>query len=371
MGSNPTLSARVGIEEEMMKPNSRLLVVLSVLLLASGAFAQTLNDYLIARKKAEISAPTKIKDIGSFIGEKTFEIRGLVNGVMETTDKTLLNVKDSKGDADLFIYAKECPSWLKSTNTSARMLVKITRESELSGPKTELIMAVSEMSMALWETENEARIKADAEAAKKRAEAEAKAKARTQGSSTSRSSTRMPGNLPSTASSMVGRTEPGANVDIMPVLPAYTNFILSRNKNLGQARAQDIAYVILDKSVRYGVDPRLTMSLVMCESNYNPNARSHAGAMGLGQLMPGTARMLGVSNPYDIEQNVDGAVRYLREQLDTFVKKTGSESEGLVLALAAYNAGPGAVRKHGGVPPYKETQNYVRKVLTAYKQLLG
>jgi soluble lytic murein transglycosylase-like protein len=105
-----------------------------------------------------------------------------------------------------------------------------------------------------------------------------------------------------------------------------------------------------------GIDPALLKGLVQQESGFNPNARSGAGAVGLTQLMPGTAAALGVTEPTDPAQSLQGGARYLREQLDRF----GGDER---LALAAYNAGPGAVSKYGGVPPYAETQGYVNKVL--------
>lgn len=105
---------------------------------------------------------------------------------------------------------------------------------------------------------------------------------------------------------------------------------------------------------RYGIPRNLFLALIHQESSFNPRAVSPRGAIGLGQLLPGTARQLGV-NPKDPEQNPEGAGRYFRQLLDRF---GGNER----LALAAYNAGPGAVQRYGGVPPFAETQNYVRAV---------
>jgi soluble lytic murein transglycosylase-like protein len=106
---------------------------------------------------------------------------------------------------------------------------------------------------------------------------------------------------------------------------------------------------------KYGLDPALLRGLIRAESNFDPNAGSPAGAQGLCQLMPGTAAALGVTNVHDPAQNIDAGARFLRQQLDAF----GGD---VTKALAAYNAGPGAVRRYGGVPPYAETQNYVRQV---------
>lgn len=105
----------------------------------------------------------------------------------------------------------------------------------------------------------------------------------------------------------------------------------------------------------------LFRSNIQIESAFNPNARSHVGAIGLGQLMPGTAADLGV-DPHDIHQNLDGSARYLLAMLRQF----GSSE----LALAAYNAGPDAVERHGGIPPYRETQGHVRKVMAVFNETL-
>ena len=109
-------------------------------------------------------------------------------------------------------------------------------------------------------------------------------------------------------------------------------------------------------SARHNMDPSLVRAVIRVESNYRHDAVSHAGAMGLMQLMPRTAESLGVTDPFDIQQNIDGGVRYLRRMLDMF-------DNDISLAVAAYNAGAGAVRRHGGIPPFRETQNHVPRVL--------
>lgn len=108
------------------------------------------------------------------------------------------------------------------------------------------------------------------------------------------------------------------------------------------------------------LDPKLVQALIQVESGYNYKARSHKGAMGLMQLMPGTARQMRVEDPYDPDENVRGGTQYLRHLVDRFPGR-------LDLAVAAYNAGPGAVERYNGIPPYRETRDYVRRVLGLYQ----
>ncbi|MFC7394117.1 lytic transglycosylase domain-containing protein [Scopulibacillus cellulosilyticus] len=116
---------------------------------------------------------------------------------------------------------------------------------------------------------------------------------------------------------------------------------------------------INEAAKKYNVDPKLLQSVIKHESGGNTYCTSPAGAQGLMQLMPDTARALGVSDPYDPKQNIEGGAKYLRHLLDQFNNDPS-------LALAAYNAGPGNVQKFGGIPPFKETQNYVKNVLATY-----
>ena len=122
---------------------------------------------------------------------------------------------------------------------------------------------------------------------------------------------------------------------------------------------QDIDAAIDQAAARHNVDPNLVRSVIKVESNFNPNAVSRKGAMGLMQLMPATARSLNVSNPFDPQQNVDAGVRHLKKLLENY-------GGNVRLSLAAYNAGAGAVARSAGVPHFAETQNYVRRITDLY-----
>jgi soluble lytic murein transglycosylase-like protein len=126
--------------------------------------------------------------------------------------------------------------------------------------------------------------------------------------------------------------------------------------NPGAAPATDLRALALEVAEKYNLDPKLFNALITQESGFNPKAVSHAGAQGLTQLMPKTAQSLGVTDPFDPRQNLEGGAKYLAQMLRQF---NGDRS----LALAAYNAGPGAVKRYGGIPPFNETQNYVKKIL--------
>jgi soluble lytic murein transglycosylase-like protein len=163
---------------------------------------------------------------------------------------------------------------------------------------------------------------------------------------------------------------------VQAVYPAYSRFIYGCNHHLTAQELDSITVSILYFSQRYRVDPRLVIAMIIAESDFDPRSTSNKGAMGLGQLMPEEAQALKLANPYDPINNIKGSIDLLRGKLDIF-RDPHIASKGeftwrqISLALAAYNAGAGAVRRYGGIPPYKETQNYVRKIIRLYRSLCG
>ena len=127
---------------------------------------------------------------------------------------------------------------------------------------------------------------------------------------------------------------------------------------------ENIENMIEKYAAKNNLDPDFIKAVVKQESGFNPDAKSKCGAMGLMQLMPQTAKGLGVVDAFDPEQNIEGGVKYLKSMLNRF-------NNDPKLALAAYNAGPGAVQKYGDIPPYRETQNYVKNIMSSYEALKG
>ena len=140
--------------------------------------------------------------------------------------------------------------------------------------------------------------------------------------------------------------------------------ITTKSTNAKTNALPDFNEIVKSEANKNGIDENLLKAVIKTESGFNPNARSGAGAMGLMQLMPQTAESLGVIDPYNPIQNVQGGTKYLKNLLS---KYNGNKE----MALAAYNAGPGTVDRYGGIPPYKETQNYVKKVLASEAEFNG
>ena len=140
-----------------------------------------------------------------------------------------------------------------------------------------------------------------------------------------------------------------------PSFNSYLQKSIQKNTTLNNS---DINFAVSSASKKYNVSEDLIHAVIKQESSYNKDAVSKCGAQGLMQLMPATAKALGVTDAFDIYQNIDAGTKYLSEQLQTF-------NGNISLALAAYNAGPNAVKKYGEIPPYSETQNYVKKILNS------
>ncbi|MBI4239002.1 MAG: lytic transglycosylase domain-containing protein [Deltaproteobacteria bacterium] len=162
-----------------------------------------------------------------------------------------------------------------------------------------------------------------------------------------------------TAVRLVARAVPWEAVAVTRGRPALGKRVQFRG--IPRLAQHPLAPIIIAAAERYQLDPAIIAAIIHVESGFNPLARSPKGAMGLMQLMPQTAGRLGVETPYDPATNVFAGARYFRQMLNRF-------HGDYLLALAAYNAGPGAVEQHGGIPPYAETVQYVPKVIRYYRQ---
>lgn len=326
-----------------MRTSRIWVIAVTITVGASNANASALEDYLKIRAKFGITHAAGTEALETLVGTGTLEVRAVVKGVLGVDGRTILLV-EVPGSQPLSIESDIVASWLHVPNTAARLIVMATRESSFNPLKAKLIAAVEEAVISAWEEEQRKKLQA------------AKAK---QSNSVTRGHS--------------ARTEREWNLEPHEALPIYSNFIRGYNPRLTKQQADQIAHGIIGFSLQFGVDARLITAMVLVESGFNPSATSPKGAMGLGQLMPGTARGLGVRNAYDTYENLYGTVRLVRGHLDNYASTgpDGQKYADLVLALAAYNAGSGAVRRHGGVPPYRETQNYIRKVIDWYQRLCG
>ncbi len=167
-----------------------------------------------------------------------------------------------------------------------------------------------------------------------------------------------PRDLPRSAASMAFHAD---------AVGRWREWVLEHNSNLTERQAEDIVTWVLYYSQQHNVNHKLIFALIKWESWFKPENISHAGAIGLMQVMPGTARGLGI-DPHNVQQNIEGGIRYLSRQLDKY--RDRSNEERVILALACYNAGPNAVKRAGHrVPNFRETQNYVRRVTRTFREL--
>ena len=323
-------------------------------LLPAMAGASSLEELLAARQEHGVAGPASPLVLKTLVQEQVVEIRGKVVGTIGGNGAFSILVKTN--GVDMFVSSDSIPDWVRLGSGEGRMIVRAVRTSVSAELTAVLIASAPESAVA----EHDARLRAEAERVARERSAEAE-KVRSRF-----------GVVPNSGiSAPIGEVAPDLLPRAAALIPDYTAYILDKNKRLGVAQAQQIAENILAYSIHFGVDARLVVALVQAESSFDPTVTSSAGAQGLGQLMPATSKALGITDPFDIRQNLYGAVRTIRGHLDRQNKTTDNPFEALVLALAAYNAGPGAVSKYGGVPPYKETEAYIARVIRTFRQLAG
>lgn len=298
--------------------------------------------YKELRKKLGIQRAVAPDALDMFVGKRTLELKGWVKGTFEVDGKRSILLETEDKESEVF-EASEIPAWMSGQDIPVRVIIEARRASEFDPLVVKLLGAAPESFARQLDPKPVV------------------VKPKTAKTTTSKNST---------ATTSRGGSLNRKVVPVHQLVPVYADFVRRQNPRLTPEKATEIANGVIGFSLRYGVDARLIMAIVYCESTFNPNDTSHSGAMGLGQLMPETARELGVSNAYDTTQNLYGTVKLIRSHLDKY-GKSHDDFQALVLSLAAYNAGPGAVKRHGGVPPYRETQRYVQKVIAVYKQLCG
>jgi len=312
---------------------------------------------------------------------KMLEIDGQLNGICSADEGLTRLMLTTKNFGALSLTMSRLPDWIQS-GERLRVLVLVTGSDEpdtveYGVPEMEVVAVASAGELAVME--QRARQKKDAAIAAANARRDALAAARARRAASSLASRSSYASY--RGSNVASYTVPGEGLSstAQQAFPAYRDFIWSRNNHLTEQQANDITWAILRYSEQLDTDPRLVVALIIAESDFDPRSTSHAGAMGLGQLMPDevqdiSAKTGGLMNPYDPVQNIAGSIWLLRTHL---AKYSGGKAmsdlswQHISLALAAYNAGPGAVKKYGGIPPYRETQNYVRKIAAIYKQLCG
>ena len=311
---------------------------LALISLTVVASAQSLPEYLHMRRAYHIEKAVSPEVIQNFTGAKICELAGTVNGTFSVGSQPSI-VLELRNGTTCIVEAATLPDWLKSNQVDVRLIVRAIRKEEGGQLDLQLLGAAPEDS-----------VPADPPPPAPK-----------------------PSPVVSTAR-IVPKSSTPARQWIVPAsqaTPIYAGFIKRVNPKLSDGQCMEMAEAIVGFGLKYRVDPRLIIAVVLVESDFDPMSTSRPGAMGLGQLMPGTAEWMGVRNPYDPVDNIHGCVKLIRTHMDQYLKETGNQDAARILALAAYNAGIGAVRRSGGVPPYRETQAYVRRVLGLYRQLSG
>jgi soluble lytic murein transglycosylase-like protein len=351
------------------------LVAMSALaLLAAAAPSQAISvqDYLKLRRASKTDRAIRYVDVAAnpldYAG-KVIELRGTVNGsIRKDAGLSFMLTLDDKQAILLDSPSADTPIVSQVSNQSVRVLARIAQPMNGNVVPLEVLGVAYDAEVTLKEQEVEQR--EAAERARQQAEARARQSASGRVVFASRGG-QGGGTMPiiGPLSDQARKYLPAAAQAIYPYYKAY---IWKCNKKLTERELDDITTGLLYYSVANTIDPRLVVAVFIAESDFDPRCTSHKGAMGLGQIMPDEARRYRVSDPYSPIENIRASIALLKEKLIRYSEGTRDDVLTLrqvQLALAAYNAGPGAVKKYGGVPPYRETQGYIKRILRRYSEL--
>jgi soluble lytic murein transglycosylase-like protein len=297
---------------------------------------------------------------------KLLEVKGKISAVSRSESSGTLLIHQAEGAGTTVVAVPEEPLRANGSfllvDASIRALCKVVRLDGSSTGSLELVIAVKEYEAAQVVRAREEKAKAE--------EQRRIAERRQQAVTPQMASRGVGGGAVRATPSRPAQPQAGAYTDGQ-LVAIYAKAVRYFNRRLSTQQSQRIARSIIHYSRKHGLDARLVMAVIACESNFNQNAVSPVGAMGLGQLMPGTAGDLGVRDPWSVEANLEGSTRLLKGHIRNMERNGEPTEEAIKLALACYNAGAGAVRKYKGIPPYRETQNYVKKITRLYKQFCG
>jgi hypothetical protein len=342
------------------------------------------ENYLTLRKSYPPKpgvTPATISANPSAHQNTTLELEGRLSGIVRSEGQSAFLILATDKYGSITVKMSLVPNWIQpSARLRALVIVPEAEPGTVSvgTPNLEVVAVAlaSEVQSAENKAKQEAALLAERER-KRQAVTQAKAMEQIRIRNAPRASYASRGSFTRGLSHRnvhVGNVVSLLSPDALAVLTHYQEFIQKWNKRLSEGEVQVIAASILLFCGEYDVDPRLVVAMVCAESDFRPQTTSHKGAMGLGQLMPDEVKELGITDPYDLVQNIFGAVHLLKGRLDKYSGGAAREDlqmRHIILALASYNAGMGAVKKYGGVPPYRETQNYVKKIERLYRELCG
>ena len=350
--------------------------------------ASSVTRYLQLRRQNHCDVKLTYADVQADAAKYTgrvIELRGTVGGMAEGASSLSVMLNMDGGNAPALEVPKEESGPLRdSTTPRIRVLARVAEGSSGNVVPLTVLAVVGESDIDVQEKSLEAQGAAQnrkAELARQERERwhqqVTRNAARSTSSAPSRGGYARSGNTFKNAAPGSSFVDYSAGLD-MPMrdwYPTYFNFITNHNRKLAPELVGQITFYLLKYSKEYSVDPRLVTAMIIAESDFDPQSTSHSGAMGLGQLMPDEVRGLGLRSGYDIEDNIKGSIYNLRVDLNTFAHLAAPDGDltldQIRLAMATYNAGLGAVKKYKGVPPYKETQGYVKRIIKLFCSFRG